>query len=69
MRNKPAKRGTEKDASKLRKLRQKLGMNQRQFAEEIYVSVGTVALWEGKKRSIPGPVLKLMEFYSNKVMS
>jgi len=52
-----------KEVKRLMKLRKKLGWSQARLAEEWYVSAGTIGLWETGSRSIPGPVLKLIEIY------
>lgn len=52
-------------ASRLSSLRQKMGLTQREFAKEFGVTAGAVAHWESGKRSIPGPVIKLIEIYEN----
>lgn len=62
----PAKRGGTKDAKRLRKLREQLGLTQRELAAEFKVSPGTIALWEQEERSIPGPAVKLIELYEEK---
>ena len=51
------------EAARLRRLRDMLGMSQREFADEIKVAHGAIAGWEAGKRTIPGPVLKLIELY------
>lgn len=55
-----------KDAKRLMKLRKLLGWSQARLAVEWKVSPGTIALWETNTRSIPGPVLKLLDIYEDK---
>ena len=55
-----------KEVKRLMKLRKKLGWSQARLAQEWYVSAGTIGLWETGSRSIPGPVLKLIELYEDK---
>lgn len=47
----------------LMKLRKEMGFSQAQLAKEWNVHSGTVALWETGRRSIPGPVKKLIQIY------
>jgi len=63
-RNKAQKSG---EASRLRRLRDMLGLTQREFATEIKVAHGAIAAWEGGKQSMPGPVLKLLELYEEEL--
>src|SRR5215831_1949071 len=63
-RNKAHKTG---EASRLRRLRDNLGLTQREFAVEIHVAHGAVAAWESGKQSMPGPVLKLLELYEEEL--
>ena len=62
----PAQRGKNKEAERLKRLRVNRKWSQRDLAEEFKVSPGTIALWEQGDRSIPGPVIKLMEIYEKK---
>jgi predicted unusual protein kinase regulating ubiquinone biosynthesis (AarF/ABC1/UbiB family)/DNA-binding XRE family transcriptional regulator len=55
------------EASRLRRLRDMLGLTQREFAVEIKVAHGAIAAWEGGKQSMPGPVLKLLELYEEEL--
>jgi DNA-binding transcriptional regulator YiaG len=57
----------EKDSASeaLVELRKKLGWPQARLAKEWKVHPGTISLWEVGSRSIPGPVLRLIEIYSN----
>ncbi len=56
-----------KDAIRLQKIREALKMSQREFAQELMVTHGAIGLWEREERSIPGPVLKLMLLYEEKL--
>lgn len=64
-RNKPAKKGTKHDVKRLKALRERLGVSQRDLAEEWYVSVGAITHWETGIRPMPGVVLKLIEIYED----
>ena len=66
-RNQRLKTSRMKEADRLKKLRSTLGMNQRAFAKEFLVSQGAIALWETGDRTIPGPVLKLIEIYESRI--
>lgn len=48
---------------RLMKLKKVFGWSQAQLAKEWNVSAGTIGLWESQHRTIPGPVLKLIEIY------
>ncbi len=52
-------------SQRLVSLRNCLGLSQREMAEEFGVSAAAIALWENRRRPIPGPVLKLMELYEH----
>ena len=54
-----------KEAQRLKKLRASLDMSQRDFAKEFRVAQGAIAHWEAGNRTIPGPVLKLIEIYES----
>jgi predicted unusual protein kinase regulating ubiquinone biosynthesis (AarF/ABC1/UbiB family)/DNA-binding XRE family transcriptional regulator len=54
-----------KTAQQLKQLREKLGLSQRDMAQEFGVSPGAVAMWENKERPIPGPVLRLIELFED----
>ena len=56
-----------KEASRLKRLREKLGWTQQRLAEEWLVSDGAVGHWEDGVRTIPGPVLKLIEIYEGQL--
>lgn len=51
------------EAKRLRDLRALLNLSQREMAKHFSVAHGAVALWEGGQRTIPGPVLRLMDIY------
>src|SRR5882724_6636119 len=53
-------------SSRLRSLRETLGLNQRAMALEFNVSHGAIAGWESGKR-MPGPVLRLLELYEEEI--
>ncbi len=48
---------------RLKVLREKLHMTQKELADEFYVSAGAINHWESGKRTIPGPAQKLIELY------
>lgn len=48
---------------RLKNLRKILQLSQRELAAEFKVTGAAIAQWEGGKRPIPGPVLKLIEIY------
>lgn len=52
-----------RDSKRIRDLRKKLALSQRELATLFGVSAGAVAHWELGKRQISGPVLKLLELY------
>ena len=51
------------NADKLKLLRKRLEMTQRELASEFLVSPGAIALWENGDRKIPGPIRRLIEIY------
>lgn len=51
------------EAKRLRDLRALLNLSQREMAKQFGVVHGAVALWENGQRTIPGPVLRLMDIY------
>ena len=57
-----------KEAQRLKKLRTALALSQRDFAREFRVAQGAIAHWEAGNRTIPGPVLKLIEIYESGVV-
>ena len=52
---------------RLRRLRDLLGLTQRELALEMRVAHGAIATWESGKQSPPGPVLKLLELYEEEL--
>ena len=64
--NKKSKVTVNKEANRLVALRAKLGMSQRDLAQEFYVTPGAIAHWEQGNNPLPGPVLKLVEIYERK---
>lgn len=55
------------NSNRLIAVRQALSFSQREMAEELGVVHGAVGLWEGGKRRIPGPVIKLIELYEEEL--
>jgi len=55
--------------SRVKRLRNALGLSQREFAKELRVSASAVAHWESGEREISGPVSKLLELYEIRVQS
>jgi transcriptional regulator with XRE-family HTH domain len=53
------------EAERLVRLREALGLSQRELAREFQVGPAAIALWEGGRRTIPGPVLRLMGLYES----
>ncbi|MFZ5496898.1 MAG: AarF/UbiB family protein [Verrucomicrobiota bacterium] len=51
------------EAARLRRLREMLGLTQRQLAKEFKVAHGAIAAWESGRTTLPGPALKVMEIY------
>lgn len=60
------KAARQKEAARLTNLREALKLTQREMAEEFQVTHGAIGLWERGERTIPGPVLKLIEIYEDK---
>jgi DNA-binding transcriptional regulator YiaG len=54
-----------KEAQRLKRLRSKLDLTIRELAKEFNVSHGAIAHWENGERSIPGPVLRLIQIYES----
>jgi transcriptional regulator with XRE-family HTH domain len=50
-------------AARLRRVRGRLGLSQREMARELDVVHGAVGLWESGARPLPGPVLRLLSLY------
>ena len=53
------------EALRLRQLREALRLSQRDLASEFRVAHTAVSSWESGARTIPGPVLKLIEIYED----
>jgi len=49
-------------AEEVRKLRDEMGMNRREFCDYYAIPYRTVVDWEAGKRKMPEYVLKLMEY-------
>lgn len=54
-------------ALRLRRVRDCLGLSQREIAAELDVAHGTVGLWESGARPVPGPVLRLLSLYEEEL--
>ncbi len=50
-----------------RALRKAMGMTQKELAKEFRVTHVSIGLWERGLRTIPGPVLKLMAIFEEKL--
>lgn len=57
------------DGERLRKLRDRLGLTQREMARELGVTSAAVALWETGARAMPGPALRLLSLYERELSS
>ena len=55
------------EARRLRRVREVLGLSQREMAKEFKVAHGAIAGWESGKRTMPGPVSKLLELYEEEL--
>jgi transcriptional regulator with XRE-family HTH domain len=53
----------ESPAARLRRVRECLGLSQRDMAAELDVAHGAVGLWESGARPLPGPVMRLLSLY------
>lgn len=51
------------EAERLIRLRELLGLSQRELAVEFQVAPAAVALWERGQRTLPGPALRLLRLY------
>lgn len=51
-------------ATRLKELRQLLGYSQREMAAEFQVTHGAISQWESGDRPMPGPIVRLVEIYS-----
>lgn len=56
-----------KEAERLSKVREALGVSRAELAKEFKVTPQALGMWERGERTIPGPVLKLMDIYEQKV--
>jgi len=57
----------EREAERLTKVRKALGLTQIELAKEFKVTRQGLSLWERGERTIPGPVLKLIEIYEERI--
>jgi transcriptional regulator with XRE-family HTH domain len=55
------------EGDRLRRLRERLGLSQRELASEFNVTAGAIAQWETGDRTIAGPTLVLLELYEREV--
>jgi len=55
--------GEASPAARFRRVRERLGLSQRDMAAELDVAHGAVGLWESGARPLPGPVLRLLSLY------
>lgn len=55
------------EAERLVRLREALGLSQREMAAEFQVAPAAVALWERGSRTLPGPALRLLRLYESAV--
>jgi predicted unusual protein kinase regulating ubiquinone biosynthesis (AarF/ABC1/UbiB family) len=66
--SKKPRKNKKKDAVlQLKRLRSVLNLSQREIAEEFKVGHAAVSAWESGSRSIPGPVIKLMDIYQKEM--
>jgi DNA-binding transcriptional regulator YiaG len=63
----PSTAAKKREAARLGALRKAMGLTQREFAKEFLVTHGAVGMWESGERTIPGPVLKLIAIYENRL--
>lgn len=56
----------QREAERLIKVREDLGLTQIDLAKEFKVTRQALGMWERAERTIPGPVLKLIEIYESK---
>lgn len=66
-RSRPANSTRQKEAKRLVAIRNKMEMTQTEFAKELKVTLRAIGMWERGERTIQGPLLKLMEFYEEKL--
>jgi transcriptional regulator with XRE-family HTH domain len=55
------------EGGRLIRLREALGLSQRELAQEFHVAPAAVALWERGNRTLPGPALRLLRLYESAV--
>ncbi len=55
--------GRKGESQRLKKFRENLGFSQRDLAQEFRCAAGAICQWETGERTIPGPVLKLLDIY------
>lgn len=55
------------EGKRLRRLRARLGLTQREMAAELGVTSAAIALWETDKRAMPGPALRLVALYEREL--
>src|SRR4051812_14612631 len=51
------------EAERLRAVRRRLQLTQRELAEQLRVAPSAIAQWESGKHTLPGPVLELLQLY------
>lgn len=56
-----------KGASRLRTVRETLGLSQREFAKELGVAPSALAQWETERRALPGPIARLLTIYEEQL--
>ena len=60
------KKGKRKsNSNRLIELRKSLGFSQRLMAEEWYVAIGLISMWETGDREMPGHLIRLLEIYED----
>ncbi len=64
-----SKKTKTKEGNRLKKLRLSMGMNMRDFSKEFKVSLGSISQWETGEHTMPGPVLRLIELYEEKLQN
>jgi DNA-binding transcriptional regulator YiaG len=64
-RNQPTKALRLKEANRLKRLRDALKLTQVALAQEFNVAQGAIAQWERGDRTLPGPILRLIEIYES----
>ena len=56
-----------KEGTRLKNLRKQMDMTVRELAQEFQVAYSSISQWENGEHSIPGPVLKLIEIYEQRI--